>query len=440
MPKTIFLLLLALLFFQAGSQDLSIVPAPVSANRLAGEFKLTRKTVIAAPDAKDKGTAIFLMQYIENVYGLRLNVVPKASANFILIKTMAGKVPKDGYHLLVKPESMVISGDSYAGTFWGMQTLIQLLEPYDFGSLFGKGTGITISTLMVPAVRITDYPRFAYRGMHLDVSRHFLPLSFIKKYIDYIALHKMNVFHWHLTDDQGWRIQIKDYPRLTSVGGFRNGTVVGQFPGTANDNRRHGGSYSADQIREVVRYAAERHITVIPGIAMPGHSSAAIAAYPQLSCFPEAPSETSLHSSKRSEALRSGGQVKLVPETWGVFNDLLCAGKDSTFIFLEGVLDEVLALFPSKYIHIGGEAPPQGHWQNCSDCKERMKNEGLINGAQLHRWFVDRIVRSLDARGRIAVTWEPKIGAGSLSANVVMKRRRDAGMQTLKTFILCNAI
>ncbi|HVG11795.1 MAG TPA: beta-N-acetylhexosaminidase [Flavisolibacter sp.] len=422
MLKTIFILVLQLLCGAAGSQDLSIVPLPVSSKRGGGEFKLTRKTVIVAPDRNDKSTTAFLIQYIENVYGLRLNVVAKASTDFILIKTTTAKVPKDGYALLVKRESISIIGDSYAGTFWGMQTLIQLLEPYDFGSLFGKGNGISVSTLMVPAVLINDFPRFAYRGMHLDVSRHFFPVSFIKKYIDYIALHKMNFFHWHLTDDQGWRVKIKSFPLLTSVGGFRNGTIIGRYPGTSNDNQRYGGFYSQDEIREVVRYATARHITVVPEISMPGHSSAAIAAYPQLSCFPEEPTAKTRLTSKRSDSLRAKGKIKVVPETWGVFEDVLCAGKDSTFIFLEGVLDEVLTLFPSKYIHIGGDEAPKGHWERCSKCKARMKNEGLKNEAQLHTWFLKRIERYLAMRGRVSIRWDQKLEEDLGLESVVMSR------------------
>jgi hexosaminidase len=213
------------------------------------------------------------------------------------------------------------------------------------------------------------------------------------------------------------------------VGGFRNGTIVGRYPGTSNDNQRHGGSYNQDEIREVVRYATERHITVVPEISMPGHSSAAIAAYGQLSCFPLEPATPNKHSSKRSDSLRATGLVKIVPETWGVFDDQLCAGKDSTFIFLEGVLDEVLTLFPSKYIHIGGEEIPKTHWERCGACKSRMKKEGLKSEAELHSWFLRRIERYLDVRGRIAVRWYPAPGAGGGSQSMVMSRGRKGDFQ-----------
>jgi len=206
-------------------------------------------------------------------------------------------------------------------------------------------------------------PDLNTEGVHLDVSRHFFPVSFVKKYIDYLAYHKLNIFHWHLTDDQGWRIEIKKYPLLTTVGGYRNGTIIGRFPGTGNDSIRYGGFYTQEEVKDVVQYAADRHITVLPEIEMPGHASAAIAAYPELSCFP---AESTKHNPRAAWAGDSTG--KQVQQSWGVFDDVFCAGKDNTFQFLQDVLDEVIPLFPSKYVHVGGDECPKNSWKRCPNC------------------------------------------------------------------------
>ena len=237
--------------------------------------------------------------------------------------------------------------------------------------------------------------------MHLDVCRHFFPVSFVKKYIDYLALHKLNIFHWHLTEDQGWRIEIKKYPELTKIGGWRNGTIIGRYPGTGNDNIHYGGSYTQEEIKEVVQYAKDRFIEVIPEIEMPGHGSAAIAAYPWLSCFPEKPTEIPKNMiSNKSVEEQKNGRIKLVQETWGVFDDIFCAGKDSTFLFLQNVIDEVIPLFPSKYFHIGGDEAPKTHWKQCPNCQKRIKELGLKDEHELQSWFVQRIEKYLNSKGK----------------------------------------
>jgi hexosaminidase len=251
--------------------------------------------------------------------------------------------------------------------------------------------------------------------MHLDVARHFFDVSFVKKYIDYLALHKMNYFHWHLTDDQGWRIEIKKYPELMSTAAYRNGTIIGRYPGTVNDNIRYGGFYTQDEVKEVVAYAALRHITVIPEIEMPGHASAAIAAFPWLSCFPEKETKIPSHPSEASKKMTG----KKVQETWGVFEDIFCAGKDSTFFFLQDVMDEVLALFPSHYIHVGGDEAPKTHWKKCPACQARIKKEGLIDEHELQSYFIQRMEKYLNSKGRTIIGWD-EILEGGLAPNAIV--------------------
>ena len=261
-----------------------------------------------------------------------------------MIEQVENYEPREGYELTVSKDNIRLKGGE-TGLFYGMQTIIQLLP--------AKKT----SAINIPMLSITDYPRFDYRGMHLDVGRHFFPVEFVKKYIDYLAFHKFNHFHWHLTDDQGWRIEIKKYPKLTSVGGYRNGTIIGRYPGTGNDNQKYGGFYTQEEIKDVIKYASDRFITILPEIELPGHSSAAIAAYPELSCFPD--ESTKVPKSAVWSGSTSGKQVQ---QTWGVFEDVFCP-TETTFTFLENVLDEVMALFPSKYIHIGGDECPKDSWK-----------------------------------------------------------------------------
>ena len=403
----------------------AIIPQPVSMQRNAGEFKITRKTVIAVQDEEDLKAARFLNAYLLQTYGYKLDIDRKEAEDYIrLITRKFIQAPdKDAYTLNVAKEGILIEGDTYAGTFHGVQTLIQLLSAYNVSNLTNADAGISVSSIIIPAVRIQDYPRFAYRGMHLDVARHFFDIQYIKRYIDYLALHKFNYFHWHLTDDQGWRIEIKNYPKLTEFGGWRNGTILGRYPGTGNDNQRYGGYYTQEEIKAVVQYAADRHISVIPEIEMPGHASAAIAAYPWLSCFPQQETRIPYHPSVASQRI-SG---KKVQETWGVFEDVFCAGNDSTFQFLENVLNEVLALFPSKYIHIGGDESPKVHWKKCPSCQLRIKNEGLRDEHHLQSYFVQRMEKYLNANGRILIGWDEILEGGLAPNAVVMSWRGEKG-------------
>jgi hexosaminidase len=264
--------------------------------------------------------------------------------------------------------------------------------------------------------------------MHLDVCRHFFPISFVKKYIDYLAAYKFNTFHWHLTDDQGWRIEIKKYPELINIGSKRNGTLIGRYPGKGSDNKPYGGFYTQAEIKEVVQYAKERHIDVIPEIEMPGHSSAAIAAYPWLSCFPAKPTEIPANMiSQKSVDEQKAGRIKLVQETWGVFDDVFCAGKDSTFKFLENVIDEVSALFPSKYFHLGADECPKTHWKICAACQKRMKDNNLKDEHELQSWFVQRIEKYLNSKGKTMIGWDEILEGGLAPNAVVMSWRGEAG-------------
>ncbi|MFL5810550.1 MAG: family 20 glycosylhydrolase, partial [Flavisolibacter sp.] len=419
MKRALSILVLVLIVTACRSQNISIIPQPVSVKAGKGTFVLSKKTVIAARDEEDRQTAKLFNDYLKQVYGFTLDINKQEGKNFIRLTTKKFiKAPdKDAYTLNVSTNGIVIDGDTYNGTFYGMQTLIQLL-PVDVSS---------VKSLSIPFVSIEDYPRFAYRGLHLDVDRHFFPIPFVKKYIDYIALHKMNYFHWHLTDDQGWRIEIKKYPRLTTVGGFRNGTLIGRYPGTGNDNEPYGGFYTQEEIKEIVQYAADRHITVIPEIEMPGHASAAIAAYPYLSCFPDEPTKIPTAASQASVQQQADGRKKLVQETWGVFEDVFCAGNDSTFLFLQDVLDEVINLFPSTYIHVGGDESPKENWKRCPKCQARIKQLGLKDEHELQSYFIQRMEKYLNSKGRILIGWDEILEGGLAPNAVVMSWRGEQG-------------
>ncbi|HJS48279.1 MAG TPA: beta-N-acetylhexosaminidase, partial [Gemmatimonadales bacterium] len=303
---------------------------------------------------------------------------------------------REAYRLEVGPDGVVISASDPAGLFYGVQTLRQLLPP-------GRPAA---GPLLLPAVLIEDRPRFRWRGLHLDVGRHFQPVGFVKRYIDLLAAAKLNTFHWHLTEDQGWRIEIKRYPRLTDVGAWRRETMVGKnFDPYLGDGTRHGGFYTQDEIREVVAHAAARFVTVVPEIEMPGHSLAALAAYPELACTP-GPFE--------------------VGTTWGVFDDIYCPTEE-TFAFLEGVLEEVLGLFPSSFIHVGGDEAPKARWEASPVAQEVIRREGLADEHQLQSWFIRRMERWLAARGRRLIGWDEILEGGLPPGATVMSWRGTAG-------------
>ena len=309
------------------------------------------------------------------------------------------------YELAVTPRAAQVRAPTPKGLFYGMQTLRQLLPPR-----VEKGLGYDDGRIewTVPAVRVADAPRFPYRGMHLDVARHFFGVAFIKQYIDLLALYKLDTFHWHLTDDQGWRIEIEQYPRLTEVGACRDSSMVGSYDAQTYDDAAYCGHYTQEEVKEVVRYAQERHVTVIPEIEMPGHARAALAAYPELGC-------TTVSDSSYT-----------VATTWGIHEQIYCP-KEETFTVLENVLAEVMALFPSEYIHIGGDEAPKAQWEESDVAQQVMRREGLESEEALQSYFVSRIEDFLNANGRTLVGWDEILQGGLPPEATVMSWRGTAG-------------
>lgn len=412
-------MLFMLLFLHGNGQSINIIPQPVSIKqpRIAANFTINGDTRIVLEGGNLEKTASYLNDYLERFYQMKLKVVKNSdSKNAIRLNYERLDSPHEGaYSMTVDSKGAYIAGDNENGVFYGVQSLIQLLP-------------LSPSAVNIPYCTINDYPRFAYRGMHLDASRHFFPVSFVLNYIDYLALHKLNIFHWHLTDDQGWRIEIKQYPLLTSTGGYRNGTIIGKSPGTGNDGIRYGGYYTQEEIKQVVKYAADRYITVIPEIEMPGHSSAAIAAYPELSCFPGESTKP------RNQTAWSGDTTgKQVQQAWGVFPDVYCAGKENTFRFLQNVLDEVIPLFPSKYIHVGGDECPKDNWKRCPFCQQRMKDNNLKDEHELQSYFIQRMEKYLNSKGKTLIGWDEILEGGLAPNAVVMSwRGEDGGIAAAK--------
>ena len=381
--------------------EITLFPQPQQLERKPGQFTLNADTRILADDRK---LGERLAEYLRPATGFSLPVsgLDGASENVIILTTAAGaESSAEAYRLDVSPERVVIAAAEQAGIHHGIQTLRQLLPP---AILSSEQAGVDWT---IPAVSISDSPAFGWRGLHLDVGRHMFPVAFIKKFIDTLAFYKFNTFHWHLTEDQGWRIEIKKYPRLTEIGGYRAETVVA---GTWDqyDGKPYGGYYTQDEVRQVVAYAAERGITIMPGIELPGHAVAALAAYPALGCV---------------------GEGYQVGTTWGIAEDIFCAGKDEVFGFLKDVLGEVLELFPSRYIHIGGDEAPKNNWKACPACQARIKAEGLDDEDELQSWFIRQIESWLNERGRNLVGWD-EILEGGLAANatVMSWRGSDGGI------------
>ena len=399
------------------AQEVQIIPQPVSMVKGEGSFVISAETSLSANGKKEAATAAFLNDYLQQYYGFKLKLTTKDVKNSIRLKTMsdATGLEAEAYRLVSDKSGILIEGKSAIGVFYGMQTLLQLL-PVE------KSKELTI-----PAVTINDKPRFAYRGAMLDVGRHFFSTAFVKKYIDYLALHKLNYFHWHLTEDQGWRIEIKKYPNLTKVGAWRNGTIIGRHPGKGSDNKPYGGYYTQEEVKEIVKYAADRFITVVPEIEMPGHSSAAIAAYPQLSCFPDTVTNLPANMiSAKSKEEKGKGRIKFVQETWGVFEDVYNP-SEYTFKFLQDVIDEVVKLFPSKYIHIGGDECPKEAWKKSAFCQNLIKEKGLKDEHGLQSYFIQRIEKYINSKGRILIGWDEILEGGLAPNAIVMSWRGEAG-------------
>lgn len=385
---------------------IGIVPKPLNEQLLDGTFDLNRGTEIRllSEDSMLTHSATPFVDAVRASLGKSLKTVPATVKRPHAINVwIEDSLPAEGYRLTIQPEAIDIIGGSPAGVFYAFQSLRQLL-PLD--ALQGQRA----RTIELPAIEIVDQPHFAYRGAMLDVCRHFFTVDEVKAYIDLLAMHKINQFHWHLTDDQGWRIEIKKYPELTRIGSVREKDLLSHVyfdPERKYDEHPYGGYYTQDQIRDIVQYAADRFITVIPEIEMPGHATAALAAYPYLGCI---------------------GKDYKVATLYGIQPDAFCAGKDSTFIFLEDVLTEVMELFPSEYIHIGGDECLKDRWKECPHCQQRMRDEHLKNETQLQSYFVHRIDKFLSSKGRRVLGWDEILEGGDLSKNAaVMSWRGTAG-------------
>jgi hexosaminidase len=374
---------------------MDIIPLPYQIETRPGEFLLTAQTDILT-DIPNRWNATFLQSLlsISTGFPLRIHSAEQAGQNTICLRIEPGlgSLGPEGYQLTVSPKAVTVAAPEATGVFYGIQSLRQLL-PVEIEERHPvSGVDWHVACLV-----ITDRPRFAWRGFMLDEGRHFQGRETVLRTLDLMALHKLNVFHWHLTEDEGWRIEIKKYPRLTEVGSKRLGTRKG-FTAGKHDGIPHGGFYTQTEIREIVAYATERHITVIPEVEMPGHSVAALAAYPELSC--------------------TGGPFE-VGTHFGIYPDIYCAGKEAVFTFLQDVLDEVLELFPSPYIHIGGDEAPKKRWKNCPDCRRRIRQEGLKNAHALQVYFTNRIAAYLDSKGRHTLGWNEILQPGLVESAVV---------------------
>lgn len=395
----------ALLFVVSGCRKadeeapVSIIPKPVEIEYDGKTLEISKGVAVVSLDTALDFSHSFLVSRMENLPQAEFLRQNKKAPVKIRLK-LDDQLEQTGGYTMKIDRNITITGKSREGVWYGIQSLLQIFHQ----------APVTEDGFKIPRLTITDYPRFGYRGMHLDVSRHFFQVSFIKKYLDLIALHKMNVFHWHLTDDQGWRIEIKKYPKLTETGAWRvdhEDLHWNRRPDqTEKDSATYGGFYTQEQIREVVAYASERGITVIPEIEMPGHSAAAIASYPEYSCRGK---QTTVPSGGRSEV------------------NILCAGKDETFAFLEDVLTEVMELFPSKYIHIGGDEAWKREWEKCPFCQKRIKDEGLADVQELQSYFVRRIDRFLSSKGRTLIGWDEILEGGLAENATVMSWRGEAG-------------
>jgi hexosaminidase len=398
--KTIAVAVLSLVLTSvAVAQDVSptlpIVPTPVSVRLTTGHFTLGPSATVRASSA-DAATAEFLRTHLREAWPQPAPARAGASGTITLTAVGSEALPPEGYRLTITPAGVTIVGRG-AGLFYGVQSLLQLIPANPR------------TTVELPAAAVQDRPRFAYRGMHLDVSRHFFSVDEVKRYIDVMAAYKLNNFHWHLTDDNGWRVEIRKYPRLTEVGGFRAQTTIGHYFDRNPqwyDATRHGGFYTQDEIRDVVRYAAARHVNIVPEIEMPGHATAAIAAYPELGCEPDKPPR--------------------VAETFGVWTSIFCP-TETTFTFLENVLSEVVQLFPGTYIHVGGDETPKDAWKRSAVAQQLIRDKQLKDEHGLQSYFVQRIESFLNSKGRRIIGWDEILEGGLAPNATVMSWRGEEG-------------
>ncbi|MEP1114845.1 glycoside hydrolase family 20 protein [Ekhidna sp.] len=366
--------------------SISIIPKPKFLKQGSGKFLINERTQLSFGSETKLNSDLF-KDYLNSITGFNLGLSDESDRNTIVF--MLDDRPGEEYEIRSSPDRVEVKGGSNQAILYAFQSLRQVL-------LLGDGKTI-------PSVHIIDQSKFEWRGLLLDCSRHFMERDFVKRYIDLLALYKMNVLHWHLTEDQGWRIEIDKYPKLTEIGAWRDDGEGG----------RYGGFYSKEDIREIVAYATERGVTVVPEIELPGHSQAALAAYPQLSC--------------------TGGPFEVETE-WGVFKEIYCAGNDSTFIFLEDVLSEVIELFPSEYIHIGGDEVPKFRWEHCHKCQRRMEIEGLTDEHELQSYFITRIGNFLESKNRRMIGWDEILEGGLPQGAIVQSWRGfDGAIEAVKS-------
>lgn len=396
--STLVAILLCFLFAACNTSEptvntITIIPIPVKVTPGRGMFHWNESVNIGTGE-QGKKAAQFLADFLSSKKIPATLTSSEAKDNQVTLTIIQnGELKDEGYTLSVKDDGVIISANTDAGLFYGVQSLIQLT------SADGKE---------VAKAEITDYPRFSYRGLHLDVCRHTFPVSFVKKYIDLMARHKYNRFHWHLTEDQGWRMEIKQHAKLQEVAAFRKQTLIGHAHDKPEkfDDIRYGDFYTQEEIKEVIQYAADRFVTIVPEIEMPGHAQAALAAYPELGC--------------------SGGPYETATK-WGVFEDVYCAGKEETFQFIEGVIDEVVALFPGEYIHIGGDECPKESWKKCKNCQKRIKTEGLKDEHELQSYFIQRMEKYINSKGKKIIGWDEILEGGLAPNATVMSWRGEEG-------------
>ena len=392
--------------------DYGVIPLPQEVSLTSGSpFVLSSSTKICYPEGNEpmKKNAEFLSSYVKDITGYALEVTPGNAAKGIQLVIDQSIQNKEGYQLTVSAEGVRIAGSTDAGVFYGVQTLRK--------SIPATAQGMSVE---LPAVSINDYPRFSYRGMMLDVSRHFFNVEEIKEYIDILALHNQNSFHWHLSDDQGWRIEIKKYPKLTEIGSIRKETVIGHNHGADGeyDGKEYKGFYTQEEIKDIIAYAADRHITIIPEIDLPGHQLAALSAYPELGC--------------------TGGPYEVWTH-WGVSEDVVCAGNEKAMRFLEDVLGEVIDLFPSEYIHVGGDECPKVRWQKCPKCQARIKAGGIKGDSKhtaeeyLQSYVISRMEKFIESKGRHLIGWDETLEGGlAPNATVMSWRGTKGGIEAAK--------
>jgi hexosaminidase len=400
MKKLLSIMLMLLTISSLSAQNtikknsLSIVPYPLSVKETPGKFIITAHTVIRVDteNAELMKIAKTLAHTFKEATGYQIPIgtnkgVVTPNSIALKLKKETDTLGDEGYALSVRPTGITISANQPQGIFYGLQTIKQLLPLKTLHA----------ASVSIPLTEIVDKPRFKWRGLMLDVGRYFYSVDFIKKYLDYMAMYKLNTFHWHLTEDHGWRIEIKKYPKLTQIGAWRAGTQYDKAPNQIDKNP-HGGYYTQGQVREIVAYAKDRYINVVPEIEMPGHSLAALVAYPELSC--------------------TGGPFKM-PIQWAIQKDVYCPGNEQTFKFLEDVLTEVVALFPSPVIHIGGDECPKDRWKVCPKCQARIKAEGLKDEHELQSYFIKRIENFLLTKNKRIIGWD-EILEGGLAPNATV--------------------